>query len=299
MELLTKKWCHLEDDAYIVIVTDKYMLDLAEEIKHQAINTCEIIIYDSTIYNYEKLLELSPKDLLIAMFSIDTYIFKGANKEYQPFGKPRDLCAKYAFIRLNITKESLLQGLGTPKNLIYETLDRFSRIKNGSKVHVTNKSGTDIILEIDEFEIWDHEIFEDGGMAFLPPSETPSYIPEGKSNGKIVIDMTVGQLYHYGKLVDWFGLVDQPVTLTIESGLVTDITGGAMAIRLRDRLFSMDPACRKIVELGKGLSRMSPTGNIGVDESILDSCHFGLGNASECGVHLDLVLSDPVIKVLD
>lgn len=298
MNSLINKWCHLDDDARIVIVTDKYMQRLAEDIKRQVSNACQIMLFGSRGYNYESLLSLSQKDLVIALLSIEIFMSREAYKIYQPFGKPKDLIAKYAFIRLNITKESLIQGLSTPKDLIYKTLDQYDNIKTGSKLHVTNEVGTDIVLNVNKFDTCSHEINEDGGMAFLPPSETSADVLDGKSNGKIVVDITIGQLYLYKDLLDWFGLVDQPVTLIVENGLVTNITGGAMAVRLKEKLFSMDPACRKIVELGKGLSNMTPTGNVGVDECILKTCHFGIGRVSECGIHLDVVLSNPDIKVI-
>jgi hypothetical protein len=40
---------------------------------------------------------------------------------------------------------------------------------------------------------------------------------------------------------------------------------------------------------------MTPTGLIGVDESIIDTCHFGFGDSSVCGMHLDIVTGNPKI----
>lgn len=50
------------------------------------------------------------------------------------------------------------------------------------------------------------------------------------------------------------------------------------------------------VELGQGLSNMDSAGLIGVDESILSSCHFGFGDGGTCGTHLDMVLTGPKIE---
>ena len=41
---------------------------------------------------------------------------------------------------------------------------------------------------------------------------------------------------------------------------------------------------------------MEPTGLIGVDECIIDSCHFGFGEGWKCGTHLDVVIRNPTIK---
>jgi len=75
----------------------------------------------------------------------------------------------------------------------------------------------------------------------------------------------------------------------------SDIENNADTI-LKELLFSLPKECRKLVEIGQGLSKMTPTGIIGVDESIIDTCHFGIGDAEKCGLHLDVVVSKPLIQ---
>lgn len=59
-----------------------------------------------------------------------------------------------------------------------------------------------------------------------------------------------------------------------------------------------------LVEFGKGLSSMAPTGIIDVDESIINTCHFGIGDGvgfgidNEASIHLDVVIHKPEIKIL-
>ena len=71
-----------------------------------------------------------------------------------------------------------------------------------------------------------------------------------------------------------------------------------MSQRLKVELWKLPDNCRKIVELGIGLSRMTPSGIIGIDESIAGTCHFGIGNGSgnDAPIHLDVVVSDFVIE---
>ena len=57
--------------------------------------------------------------------------------------------------------------------------------------------------------------------------------------------------------------------------------------------------CRELVELGQGLSKMEPTGLIGIDESIIDTCHFGIGDSEKCGLHLDVVISNPTLEKIN
>lgn len=73
---------------------------------------------------------------------------------------------------------------------------------------------------------------------------------------------------------------------------------------LKQTLFSLEPECRILVELGKELAKMTPTGIIGIDESIIDTCHFGFGDGIRFGIntvasiHLDVVLDRPKVVVL-
>lgn len=238
---------------------------------------------------------LKSGDLIIVLLSIDTYMTSGVSEFFTAFGKPDWVKAKYIFVRLDISEKSLLQGLSTDKRLVYEKIKEMDRLDPTGTVAVTSEIGTDISFGIRPFTTCSHEITADGGTAFLPPSETSSEVISETANGKIVVDMTVGQLYHFGRLVGEFGLVSEPITVTVRNGYIVEIDGGDMAAEFKSKLFALPKECRRIVELGQGLSKMEPTGLIGVDESIIDSCHFGFGDGCECGTHLDIVIKDPTI----
>lgn len=293
--ILVNQWCDLSPDAIIWIITDGVQNQIAEAIKRDVGNRCVIQLFSpaQTITSDVKL--LMPKDLLLVLLTLDTFVTQGANRCFSPFGKPQGVSAKYAFVRLGITQHSLLQGLYTPKELVYEKINEMSRITSHDLLRITNQAGTDIILQVKPFTTCSHEITEDGGFAFFPPSEVTSEVIAKTASGKIVVDVTVGQFYYYGKLLGTFGRVPSPVTLIVGNGVVTDIYGNRMAEELKEKWFELPQECREVVELGQGLSQMSPTGLIGVDESIIDTCHFGIGDGGICGMHLDVVLYNPVI----
>ena len=108
------------------------------------------------------------------------------------------------------------------------------------------------------------------------------------------MDITVGELRVHGDLIDPFGLIDEPVALRVNNGEIINITGGAMAQKLKTELWKLPVSCRRIVELGIGLSRMTPGGIIGIDESIAGTCHFGIGSGSgnDAPIHLDVVINE-------
>jgi hypothetical protein len=103
---LVNTWCNLAPAAKVIIVTDSNRLELALEIQYQIPNNCRVINIDETKGYLDDLLALAPSDLVIALFSFDTFVLRGANRIFSPFGKPLGLKAKYVFIRLGISRES-------------------------------------------------------------------------------------------------------------------------------------------------------------------------------------------------
>lgn len=294
---LIQKWSGINETSKIIMIVDDTQKNIADLIKEEKIYDVQIEYFSKEENLVSLLKSLKSSDLVMVLLSIDTYMKTGANEYFSALKKPDWITAKYIFVRLDISKESLIQGLSTDKELVYNKIEEMNRFSSDEIITVTSKSGTDISFRINPFTTCSHEIIEDGGMAFLPPSETSSDVITDTANGKIVVDMTVGQLYHFGDLIGYFGLISEPVTLVVENGIIVEIYGDNMAVDFKEKLFNLPVECRKLVELGQGLSKMDPTGLIGVDESIIDSCHFGFGDGWKCGTHLDVVIKKPAIKI--
>lgn len=294
-----QKWCALACGARVIMLTDAIQLPAAERIRAELTHPCEIILFDSVSAHREYLASLAPSDLVLTLFSFDTFMYTDARSVFSPFGKPEWLPAKHAFIRLSISFDSLAQGLSTEKSAVYGKIAQRSALVPGRLLHITNAAGTDITLKARPFTTCEHEIKYDGGHAFLPPSETSAEIAPGTANGKIAVDVTLGQLYLRADMLGYFGRVPSSVVVSVENGVVTDVTGNEMADALKAKWFALPPECRTMVELGQGLSHMQPTGLIGVDESIIHTCHFGFGDAGSCGVHYDMVIAAPEITYAD
>lgn len=293
---LIQKWSGINETSKILIIVDDIQKNIADSIKDEKIYEVQIEYFSKKDAFFSLLKSMKSSDLVIVLLSIDTYMKSGANEYFSAFKKPDGIMAKYIFVRLDISKESLIQGLSTDKELVYDKIEEMNLLNSDRLITVTSEMGTDISFRANPFTTCSHEIIADGGIAFLPPSETSSDVITDTANGKIVIDMTVGQLYHFGKLIGYFGLVSEPITLIVKEGMIVDIYGDDMAAEFKEKLFSLPIECRKMVELGQGLSKMEPTGLIGVDESIIDSCHFGFGDGWKCGTHLDVVIKNPIIK---
>lgn len=293
---LIQKWSGIDETSKVLIITDNKQKNIADSIKNENIYNVQIEYFTKENKFFQLLKSLKSSDLIMVLLSINTYMSSGVNEYFTAFGKPDWIAAKYIFVRLDISKESLLQGLSTDKELVYGKIEEMNRFASDKTITITSEIGTDISFKIRPFATCSHEITADGGTAFLPPSETSSEVISDTANGKIVVDMTVGQLYHFGKLIGYFGLVPKPTTITVQNGYIIDIDGDDTAAEFKRKLFDLPIECRKMVELGQGLSKMEPTGLIGVDESIIDSCHFGFGDGCNCGTHLDVVIRKPAIS---
>ena len=120
----------------------------------------------------------------------------------------------------------------------------------------------------------------------------PSRIPVGK----LVIDLT---MHHIGRLIT-------PIELTVESGRVVKIDGGAEARILRDYLekYGDDNAYMCPAEASVGVNAEAVVRGIQrEDKNIMGTLHFGLGTNVDVGgsvkskIHMDGVILHPTLYV--
>ncbi|MBQ8556118.1 MAG: hypothetical protein IJ438_09645 [Clostridia bacterium] len=295
-DTLLERWCALADGARIVLVTDDGQHDIACRVARQTEHPCTVCLYDASDALRSALMALKPCDLVLVLQGFDSYL--SMPRWFSAMGKPAWLAAKCAFIRLGIRHDSLVEGLATPKEAVYAKISERGALPPEKLLRITNAAGTELTLRTGPFATCAHEITADGGFCFLPPSETSSEVIPGSANGRIVVDVTVGQLRVFAQELAYFGLVPSPVTVEVRNGVLADVYGNAMADEFKARIFALPEDARTLVELGQGLSAMQPTGLIGVDESIIDTCHFGFGH-HENGTHTDLVIRCPTIQVAE
>ncbi|MCL2361832.1 MAG: hypothetical protein FWC73_08485 [Defluviitaleaceae bacterium] len=279
------RFVRLNQDSKVIILTDNEMLASAKLIRHNS-----IINLDET-EDYAAIYDLTPDDLLILHIGIQSWM--GRHKKLaHAFNKPDNIAAKYICIRPTITAKALLEGLNTPAEITDAVIKKCGNLPLGKPIRVKSKSGTDTSLVLTNRWIAPYTAHEPGDNAYLPPAEISYDVELDSANGIIVADITIGELRVRGELVDTFGLVDESVSLHITGGEITDITGGEMAMHLKAKLWKLPKNCRKLVELGFGLSQMTPSGIIGIDESIAGTCHFGFGSGSgnKADIHMDVVV---------
>ncbi len=168
----------------------------------------------------------------------------------------------------------------------------------GSEVTVTTAAGTNMTLDIRGRLGTPHAktcVVRAGTFHPVPDIEAPVSLAGG--NGVIVCDASIPYL--------GIGVLTEPVTLTVENGNVTSITGGAPADTVRAAWEAFDdPNVYHLAELGIGMNpKAELTGRMLDDEGVATTCHFGIGTSRTLGgfvkakCHYDFVLHRPTITV--
>ena len=180
-----------------------------------------------------------------------------------------------------------------------EVAERIGQIWIGTEYcRVTSALGTDISFDMRgrPIEIGDGVAAEPGTSNFFPGVCVANAPIENTINGVIVVDGNIPP----GRLVN------APVTVHIETGVITGIEGGADAGQLRAHFAaSGDPIATHLCHFTLGLNPLARTsGSIHQDEHVLGAITFGFGdqdadfggNVPDCGVHCDLVLTTGKIE---
>ena len=181
-----------------------------------------------------------------------------------------------------------------------EVAERIGEIWQKTELcRVTSALGTDISFDLRgrPIEIGDGVASEPGTSNFFPGVCVANAPIESTINGVIVVDGNIPP----GRLVN------APVTVHLESGVITRIEGGADAGQLRAHFAaSGDPIGTHLCHFTLGLNPLARTsGSIHQDEHVLGAITFGFGDQDldfggdvpDCSVHCDLVLTTGKIEV--
>ena len=173
-------------------------------------------------------------------------------------------------------------------------------------VKVTSEQGTNVTFEVNwrEWKLDDNGICNRPKMLTNLPAGKAFIMPrEGTMNGTVVIDGS------------WeSNLVDEPISLIVEDGIVMDVKGGTIAATIRQefgeaakRLRSKDrESVWTMAEFGFGMNPQARLfGNVLEDEKRLGTCYFSvgdntaLGGTSAVGIHIPGVLKNASVWLDD
>jgi leucyl aminopeptidase (aminopeptidase T) len=159
--------------------------------------------------------------------------------------------------------------------------------------------GTDIRFSLSDrdIKIDDGDISNRGSFGNIPAGEIFTAPIENTVNGKLVIDGSIGGL----------GVVEHPISLEIESGMIKEIT----STNEDDEIFKRfkiiceydSPATKTLGEFGIGLNKgANLIGNMLMDEKVEGTVHFAFGDSYGLGktnskFHTDCLIRNPTILV--
>ena len=198
-------------------------------------------------------------------------------------------------------------GMTADFNQIKKSLsDISSTLRRKKLIHVKDSKGTDV-----EFEVsWKDWNLDDNGICNRPrmitnlPAGKAFVLPkEGTMNGTIVIDGT------------WEStLLEDPLELIVENGIVIDIKGDATAAQIRQQFGEAASRLRSkdrelvwtVAEFGFGMNpNAAITGHVLEDEKQLGTCYFAigdntsLGGSAAVGIHVPGVITKPSVWLDD
>jgi leucyl aminopeptidase (aminopeptidase T) len=195
-----------------------------------------------------------------------------------------------------VTEEMLARVMGADVDelrrrgeAICELLDR------GAEARITCANGSDLRLGLEgRTSIVDAgDLSARGAFGNLPCGEGFIAPLEGTGEGTLVVDGSIAGV----------GQVEDPVSLTVRGGHLTDAVG-ADGEALLELLTAHGADGTNVAELGIGTNEEAIlTGNILEDEKILGSCHVAFGASAAIGgtvqvpVHLDCVVLEPTIEI--
>ena len=173
-------------------------------------------------------------------------------------------------------------------------------------VKVTSEQGTNVTFEVNwrEWKLDDNGICNRPKMLTNLPAGKAFIMPrEGTMNGTVVIDGS------------WeTNLVDEPISLIVEDGIVMDVKGGTIAATIRQEFGEAAKRLRSkdrenvwtMAEFGFGMNPQARLfGNVLEDEKRLGTCYFSvgdntaLGGTSAVGIHIPGVLKNASVWLDD
>lgn len=245
--------------------------------------------------------EEPPEMVSKAMMYADAVVAP-ASKSLTHTAARRNACENGARVATmpGISIDTMVRCLNADYYAIAERTERVTELLTAAKVaKITTEAGTDMTIPISGIKAIASTglIHDSGSFGNLPSGEAYMMPAEGESSGVFVVD---GSMAGIGDLKG-----KTPITIKVEDGYATEITGGPEADLLRSKLEPLGRPAFNTAELGVGTNDAARIiGNILEDEKVMGTIHIALGNNMSMGgtidvpIHLDGIMKDPTL-ILD
>lgn len=292
-QIILKDCMALKKHETCLIVTDKSLRQIGEILFTNSLRICKKskLIFTNIPKSHGS---EPPKNIAEEMLNFDVILLPTTKSLSHTTARKN---ASSSGVRIasmpGITADMMQRALNVDFYKIRKTNNSLiSKLKNKNKIKITTKKGTDIefILKGRRWISDDGIYTKKGSFGNLPAGEIFIAPVEGKTNGKIICDASVGGL----------GKVDENIEISIKNGFIERISGGKTANEftklLKTRLY------KNVAELGIGTNpRAKITGEVLEDEKVMGTCHIAFGNSIRFGgkvdvpFHVDFVIKNPII----
>ncbi|MBN2070052.1 MAG: aminopeptidase [Candidatus Krumholzibacteriota bacterium] len=282
-----------------LVVTDTLLVEIGEGLAEagRAIGAVTILMEISPLSRNG---EEPPAIVSNAMTMADAVLIP-ASKSLTHTAARRNACSSGARVATmpGITRDTMIRCLNADYYEIAERTRRLTRLMTEASVaRVTTEAGTDITLPIGGIDAIASTglIHDRGSFGNLPSGEAYMRPAEGESSGIFVVD---GSMAGIGDLSG-----REPISIKVEKGFATRITGGPEADELRKKLEDVGKLAFNVAELGIGTNDAAKIiGNILEDEKVMGTIHIALGNNMSMGgtidvpIHLDGIVKEPTVEL--
>ena len=283
----------------ILVVTDSELREIGEAL-FEAARSLETETILMEIIPRERNGEEPPEPVTHAMMKSDIVIAP-TSKSLTHTAARRQACAEGARVATmpGILRDTMIRCLSADYYAIADRTRKLTEmLTNAKTARVTTESGTDITLPIGGINaIASTGLFhEPGSFGNLPSGEAYMMPVEGSSSGVFIVD---GSMAGIGDLAG-----KEPITIKVENGLATEITGGPEAGLLKEKLEAVGGQAFNVAELGVGTNDAAIIiGSILEDEKVMGTIHIALGNNMSMGgtvdvpIHLDGIIKNPSLEL--
>ena len=291
----------VKPDEKVLIVTDPSLQPIAElvatEAESMGAETVLVVMPERESDGQE------PPEMVSAAMNKADVIFSPVKKSITHTKAFKDALAKgargilmTAYTDQVLSCPALLKtDFASHEEICHRLGDAFTQ---GNQVHLTSEKGTDLRFSIEgrKANVLTG-IPKAGQLAPVPTIEVNVVPVHGSAQGILVADASVPYLD--------IGVLEEPVTCTIEDGYIVRIEGGKQARMLEEQLIRLNNRnCFNIAELGVGLNpNANLTGFMLEDEGVLGTIHMGIGTSITLGgeisapSHYDLLMWAPLLTI--
>lgn len=281
----------------VIILTDTGMLDVAESLTTACRSAGAMTVMEIMPRTQQHGNE-APPTVIAAMEEAD-FVFTVTTHSIthtDGFRAAADKGTKLPVLR-GVTEDMFLKGgINTDYEWLQETTLALREVlEEAGTATATSRAGTDVTVGLEgrpafSLDGYCHEY--NANIGSYPPGESPTS-PTTETNGTIVIEYSM----------DGVGSLDEPITLVVEDGVVTDVEGGQSAAALREIMDGVEDA-GNMAEFAIGTNPDARlVGNLAEDKKRLGTIHFAigddrtLGGTTQCDIHLDGLIRYPTVEL--